>query len=281
MDVATVRTFLAAVSCGSFAAAAKRVNASPSAVTERIKQLEHQLGVRLFDRGKLGCRLTSVGRRFVPSAESLVRAWDQGRARVSLPPRYSRSVRVGGQHALWPTFLIPWLQAIVAAEQELAVRAVSAAASQLNRDLEEGELDIAFLYEPMIRKGFKVEQLAPDRLVLLTANPSIEWQQNYARIDWGENANAELAARLSEVPNPGLDLDLGVLALDWLVASGASGYVPERLAWKKIREGVLVPVENVPSIEFSPFVCWREALAPEIAVTLIEHAKERMSALMD
>ncbi|MEH6759507.1 MAG: LysR family transcriptional regulator, partial [Parasphingorhabdus sp.] len=49
MDIIAFRTFLAAAETGSFAGAAQRVNASPSSVTERIKQLEHHLGARLFD----------------------------------------------------------------------------------------------------------------------------------------------------------------------------------------------------------------------------------------
>lgn len=107
MDILLARTFLAAAEGGSFVAAAQRVHASPSAVTERIKQLEHALGVRLFDRDKRGCRLTQAGERFVEAAQAMIRAWDTGRSRVGLPSRYRYSLRIGGQHALWPSLLIP------------------------------------------------------------------------------------------------------------------------------------------------------------------------------
>ena len=273
MDVATARTFLAAVTTGSFAAAAVRVHASPSAVTERIKQLEHMLGVRLFERDKRGCRLTSAGRAFVPSAEHFVRAWDQGCARVALPPSFSHLIRLGGQHALWPTLLIPWLQRIRTARPELAIKAIAAAPSQLNRELEEDDLDIVFLYEPVLRRGIRIEQIFADRLVLLTSRPDTDWRKNYTRIDWGESANLQVSARVGDLPNPGLDLGLGVLSLDWLVASGASGYAPERLAMNKISEGKLHIVNEMPSIDFSPFVCWRESLDDKFVRELIDSAK--------
>lgn len=281
MDITTARTFLAAASTGSFVGAARRIHASPSAVTERIKQLEYALRVRLFDRDKRGCRLTPAGRRFVVPAQNMVRAWDQGCTRVGLPPRFARSVRIGGQHALWPDFLMSWLLAIIARDDTLAIRASSAAAVQLNRDLEDDELDIAFLYDPILRKGLRIEQLVPDRLVLLTSQPEMDWRENFARIDWGENANAEISARIGELPNPGLDLDLGSLSLDWLVASGASGYVPERLAWQKIRQGKLSLVDDMPDIEFSPFVCWRESLSRDLVDILVDSAKRQMAGLLE
>lgn len=281
MDVITARTFLAAVTAGSFVGAARRVHASPSAVTERIKQLEHSLRVRLFDRDKRGCRLTSAGRRFVAPAQAMVRAWDQGCMRVALPPRFARSVRIGGQHALWPAFLMAWLQDVIARNDTLAIRASSATAAQLNRDLEDDELDIAFLYDPVLRKGLRIEQLVSDRLVLLTSRPDRDWRENFARIDWGENANAEISARIGELPNPGLDLDLGSLSLDWLVASGASGYVPERLAWHKIKQGRLTLIDGAPDIEFSPFVCWRESLPKDLVDLLVDSAKLQMTERLD
>jgi DNA-binding transcriptional LysR family regulator len=279
MDVTTARTFLAAVTTGSFAAAASRVHASPSAVTERIKQLEHMLGVRLFDRDKRGCRLTSAGRAFVPSAEHFVRAWDQGCARVALPPSFSHLIRLGGQHALWPTLLIPWLQRIRVARPEIAVRAIAAAPSHLNRELEEDELDIAFLYEPVLRTGIRIEQIFADRLVLLTSRPDTDWRTNYARLDWGESANLEINARLGDLPNPGLDLGLGVLSLDWLIASGASGYAPERLALSKITERKLFIVEDSQSIEYSPFVCWRENISHSLVSDMVDSAKNQMRSI--
>ena len=137
MDVHLVRTFIAA---------ATRVHASASAVTERIKQLELLLGARLFERDKRGCRPTQAGHRFM--AQAMVRAWEIGHSRVNLPARYHHSLRIGGQHALWPTLLIPMLNELTHARPDIAVRASAAAPAQINRALADGELDMAFLYDP-------------------------------------------------------------------------------------------------------------------------------------
>jgi hypothetical protein len=113
--------------------------------------------------------------------------------------------------------------------------------------------------------------------VLVTARPATAWQENFVRIHWGENANAELTARLGDLPAPGLDLDLGVLSLEWLVETGSSGYVPERLAQRYFESGRLAAVADTPSIEFSPFVCWRSSLDSELTDRLVSLAKTKMT----
>lgn len=276
MDVNIARTFLAAVETGSFATAALRVHTSPSAVTERIKQLEHMLGVRLFERDKRGCRVTQAGTRFVEPAQLMVRAWEMARAKVSLPPRFIETIRIGGQPALWPSFLIPWLDELTKSEPSIAVRALAAAPAQLNRSLLEDELDMTFLYDPIMRKGLRLEELASDRLVLVTAQPDTDWRVNFARFNWGESANAEIAARLGDMPSTGLELDLGILSLDWLVDTGSCGFVPERLAQRYVRYGALTVVQGAPSIRFSPFVCWRTSFDNDLVESLVARARQFM-----
>ncbi|MEL7453751.1 MAG: LysR family transcriptional regulator, partial [Pseudomonadota bacterium] len=109
MDISTFQTFLAAAATGSFAGAAQHVNASPSSVTERIKQLEHRLGVKLFIRDKRGCRLTPEGKRFMEPARQAVRAWEVAKHDIALPDRFTRSLAFGGQYFLWDGGLMDWL----------------------------------------------------------------------------------------------------------------------------------------------------------------------------
>jgi DNA-binding transcriptional LysR family regulator len=273
MDVHLVRTFMAAADTGSFIAAATRVHASASAVTERIKQLELLLGARLFERDKRGCRLTQAGQRFVEPAQAMIRAWETGRSRVNLPARYHHNLRLGGQHALWPALLIPMLDALTRARPDIAVRASAAAPAQINRALGDGELDMAFVYDPVLRGGIRIEPLFADRLVLVSSQPTRDWRDIFVHFDWGESANAEIRARLGDLPATGIELDLGILSLEWLTATGGAGFVPERMATRHLREGTLAIVEGVPGVEFSPFICWRASLDATICQTLIALAR--------
>ena len=273
MDVHLARTFIAAAETGSFIAAATRVHASASAVTERIKQLELLLGARLFERDKRGCRLTQAGHRFVEPAQAMVRAWETGHSRVNLPAQYQHSLRIGGQHALWPALLIPMLNALTQVRPDIAVRASAAAPAQINRALVDGELDMAFLYDPVLRSGIRIEQLFADRLVLASCQPKREWREIFVHFDWGESANAEIHAKVGDLPPTGIELELGILSLEWLTSTGGAGFVPERMAARHLREGTLAVIEGVPSVEFSPFICWRASLDAGICEGLIALAR--------
>lgn len=57
----------------SFAKAAERVHMSPSGLSMLVKDLEEQVGARLFDRTTRSVSLTEAGRRLFPVAERIVR----------------------------------------------------------------------------------------------------------------------------------------------------------------------------------------------------------------
>ncbi|HWW05374.1 LysR family transcriptional regulator [Collimonas sp.] len=56
-----IRFFMVVVKAGSLAAAAREINVTASAVTQRLQQIEARLGVRLIDRSTRNMRLTDEG----------------------------------------------------------------------------------------------------------------------------------------------------------------------------------------------------------------------------
>ena len=54
---------LAVAECGSMSKASVRLGISHPVVSKTISDLEHSLGVRLFDRGPQGVELTTYGKR--------------------------------------------------------------------------------------------------------------------------------------------------------------------------------------------------------------------------
>lgn len=72
-----MKAFLAVASEGSFSAAARRYELSPSAVSKMMSRLEVRLGARLFDRGSRTVRLTQEGHAFRKASQDAVDAVDR------------------------------------------------------------------------------------------------------------------------------------------------------------------------------------------------------------
>lgn len=75
-NIVNLRTFLTAARLGSFAAAARSLSVSPSVVSKRIGQLEHEFRVPLFHRSTRDLRLTDDGSRLLPRCIQLVSDYD-------------------------------------------------------------------------------------------------------------------------------------------------------------------------------------------------------------
>lgn len=78
-----LRSFLAVVDTGSFAAAARHLGRAVSVISYGVTNLEAQLGVTLFDRdGTRRPRLTAEGRALLAEARTVGHAFDGLRAKV-------------------------------------------------------------------------------------------------------------------------------------------------------------------------------------------------------
>lgn len=77
MSIRHLRTLLAIADRGSFAAAAREVHLTESAVSMQMKALEDELGLALFDRTRRPPVLTEAARALLPEAERLVGGYDR------------------------------------------------------------------------------------------------------------------------------------------------------------------------------------------------------------
>lgn len=77
MDIAHLRDFIAVVEAGSLSRAAGQLHVSQPALSQRMAQLEAQLGVRLLVRGPRGVLPTPAGTTLYRDAQQLVRQFDR------------------------------------------------------------------------------------------------------------------------------------------------------------------------------------------------------------
>jgi len=83
MELRRLQHFLAVVDHGGFSAAADEVEVSQPGLSQSVKQLEHELGVGLFERIGRRVQLTAAGVALVGPARQVLRDVETGRAAVA------------------------------------------------------------------------------------------------------------------------------------------------------------------------------------------------------
>ncbi len=256
MDISVARTFLEVVKTGSFVAAAANLNLTQTAVSARIRVLEDQLDRPVFIRNKAGAKLTPAGEQFLRFATTMVQVWDRARQAVALPPGRESVVTIGAELSLWNPLLRHWLLWMRRECPEIAVSTQIDSSERLMERVQDGSLDVAILYAAPRRPGVIAELLFEEKLVLVRTTPTNQplSPEDHIRIDWGEDFAASYQAAFPDQPNPVVSISYGPLALEYILATGGSGYFRQGFIRSYLEEGRLALVPDSPEFSYSAYV---------------------------
>ncbi|MBP7565683.1 MAG: LysR family transcriptional regulator [Burkholderiaceae bacterium] len=175
---------------GTVREAAQALHRTQSAVTKMLQELESSLGVRLFERGRLGTRPTASGRAFLHRAEVMLNEWDILRDELqAIEEGDAGLLRVGATPIMMLALLPRALADFLARRPGTLVRFREASIHELLLALDGGELDCAVgrfsgeLLDSERVRGLRIERLYDETLcVIAGANQpiarrrSIGWQ---------------------------------------------------------------------------------------------------------
>ncbi|KZY35595.1 LysR family transcriptional regulator [Alcanivorax sp. HI0044] len=256
MDIDLARTFLEIVRTGSFMAAADRLHITQTTVTARVQNLEGQLGCRLFVRNRSGATLTDHGERFASHASQLVQTWEAARRELPLPQGAESVLTLGAEISLWNPLLLNWLSALREVLPDVALRTEVGEPRSLHERLEQGVLDAVLVHQPDYWPGMQVEQLLEEKLILARTPHTAE---PYVYVDWGAHFRQQHDVALPEKARATLTMDLGPLAIQYLVTNGGSGYFRTRVAQPYLESGALVREIDAPEFSYPVFLVYSRA----------------------
>jgi DNA-binding transcriptional LysR family regulator len=252
--------FLAAFRLGSFSAAAEELHLAQPSLSEQVRRLEAELGVRLFQRVGRGLAPTEAGRALRPHAERTLDAAEAARESVVAV----RELRGGtATFGTWGTArYYPGVDLVTEFRRRhpsVRVRFVGQNSSEVVEAVRAGELEAGMIALPIDDRGLDVEPIMRDELVYASIEPShvrhpmtiealAEAPLILSDASWGNEDPtrrqlAELAQRIGTSIQPQIDvedieaaIELAARGLgDTIVARGillALGKrVPKRLGW--------------------------------------------------
>ncbi|NLT57499.1 MAG: LysR family transcriptional regulator [Clostridiales bacterium] len=151
------RIFLAVVAEGSFTSAARKLFISQPAVSQSIRQLEGQLGTRLFIRNVKGAALTAEGELLRQHAEAAIALLEAGEYKLDRLRRLQLGeLRIGASDTVARHLLLPMLEAFVAQYPDISLGVQNGTSSELLHCLRQGRVDLAFLSMPYETEGLTV-----------------------------------------------------------------------------------------------------------------------------
>lgn len=262
MDIHLLKTFLEIARSGSFISASERLNVTQTTVTARIKNLEEQLGCKLFIRNKRGARLTENGQRFVGHASQMVQTWESAKRDLPLPEGSEGLLTIGAETSLWNPLFLNWITSIQAAYTNLTVRALVLDTKHLHEQLEAGIMDAALVHQPDYWPGLQVLEILEEKLIYVRAVRSAE---PYLFVDWGEDFRTQHDIVLPDKAKSAITMNLGPLALFYLLEHGGSGYFRTRVVQRYLAEGILERVPQSPEFSYPVYLVYpRNKITPRL-----------------
>jgi len=160
MTLTELRYVVAVAEERHFGRAAERCFVSQPSLSASVKNLEEELGVKLFERGKRGVFVTEAGEQIVSQAR---RALEEA-GRVKLVARQGRdplkgTLRLGVIHTVAPYLLPDLVAALRRIAPEMPLDVEESITANLDRMLKAGELDAVILALPYDGQGLETVPL--------------------------------------------------------------------------------------------------------------------------
>ena len=171
MEIRQLRAFVAIAESGTFTAGALRVHVTQAAISMQIRQLENEIGAKVFVRAPRHVILTEAGEQLLRRARHILREHDAALDEIAELAGAERGrLRIGSASAMVLTDQLPLILADLRAQHPGADISVTSGTSEVLVDqILAGDTDIAFVSLPVDVRGIKTERLSEDQLVAIAS----------------------------------------------------------------------------------------------------------------
>lgn len=154
-----VQAFCTVVRLKSYSATARALATTQPSISRRIRELEHELGVKLFDTRTRRAALTVKGHEFLPQAEELLRMVDSITAKMNERHEISGIVRLGATETVSMTWLSSFIELMRNRHPKVVLSIDVDLADRLINKFRAGLLDAAIVTPVRTDKDTEVKDL--------------------------------------------------------------------------------------------------------------------------
>jgi len=167
MELFQLRYLIAVADAGNFTRASERNNISQPSLSQQIKNLESELGIKLFHR--LGRRVvpTEAGQVFLQRVRHILLEVEDASRELKDSPTIERRIKVGAVPTLAPYLLPPLIERCRERYPNLLIHTHEDFRPDLIRGVIDGDLDLAIISQTVNDPRLSVELLYSEPLLLV------------------------------------------------------------------------------------------------------------------
>lgn len=250
MDHGQVRTVLAVERTRSFTRAADLLHVTQSTITARVRQLEQELGVTIWDRTTRRLILTAAGAKLMPLFERADLLFNRIYDTAEMEASHGHLV-FGSVHSQWLGGIIPLLTGWSEEKAGVTWRLVTGHSRELLEWLRDGTIDLAISYFPSSEQGLQSILLMEQRLALIGSPQrlfsirmkadTVKEYQRLAYVEWGAPFTDWFRQEFDGW-QPEVQVDQAALLIQILEQGHHVAFMPATLTNSAIQRGTLVEI---------------------------------------
>lgn len=259
MDFEVLNTFVTLSKTRNFTQAANKLFVAQSTVTNRINELETEVGVRLFTRNNRMVELTSAGERFLAYSQKVLDITSTTLSEISATKKFVNTIRIGAADSIYEAHLAQMILDYRKRHPEYAVRISIGQSSHLNEQLTDGILDIVFGYLPFKKSNYSCSVFKEDEMVLVTDSANKKYENgihkeelleiNYIMCNFAlQDVGQYIRGLFPNYYQFSLEIDDCSKIIPYLIDEDSYTFLPRDMASSYIRDKSL---REIPLIDFS------------------------------
>ena len=183
MNTEELKTFIFLSKVKNFTLAAEQLSVAQSTVTNRISELEKEVGKRLFARGSKTVTLTEEGQIFLSFAERILELQNSSIEEMNAVSSHRRKFSIGAINATYEVYVKPLVDECMKNNCETSIKVMLGHSLDLIQNLQDNVLDMVFSAVPLKRLGFACDIYDTDRVALVCAKGKNEYPGGVRRED--------------------------------------------------------------------------------------------------
>jgi DNA-binding transcriptional LysR family regulator len=260
MDDELLKTFLEIHKTRHFGQAADNLFITQSAVSARIRQLEQEMGVKLFSRDRNNIRPTAAGEKLVKYAEDILNTWNRVKTNIAIEDENKTSLSIGAVSSLWDIYLNRWLIKFTDCDNDVVLNCQVLTADSIHLKINNNTLDFGFTYNLPQETHITVMKTLPIKFIMVSSEQALEADEavrkNYIYVDWGVSFSEAHSQHFRDIPTPLMRIDAGRIAKRFIKSKNGTAYLPEIMVKRDIENGELFHVKDAPEINRNAYIIY-------------------------